>query len=73
MDNKTAARQLSILDRTEEANYYHSSEYGYFSLLYGSKTGKRQRSYRLTDMARVLPLVDSNQDTWMSQAEFIAP
>ncbi|PJE77750.1 hypothetical protein CI610_03321 [invertebrate metagenome] len=78
MVNDAAINQLSLLDRTEldrteEAQSYHDNRYGYFSLLYGSKTTKRQRSYRLTDMARVLPLVDRDRDTWMSQAEFIVP
>ncbi|PJE78025.1 hypothetical protein CI610_03051 [invertebrate metagenome] len=51
MVNDAALNQLSLLDRTEEAQSYHDNRYGYFSLLYGSKTTKRQRSYRLTDMA----------------------
>lgn len=68
-----SAHTLSLFDRTEEAQCYHSPRFGYFSLLHGTPGGKRQRSYRLDDMARVLPLVDKNQDCWMSQGEFILP
>ena len=71
---KRQLEQLALLDRTEEASCYHASRFGYFALLHGSRTGKKtQRSYRLDDMHRVLPLVAPDQDTWLSQGEFLLP
>ena len=76
---KRQLEQLALLDRTEEASCYHASRFGYFALLHGSRTGKScsgkkvQRSYRLDDMHRVLPLVAPDQDTWLSQGEFLLP
>lgn len=61
------------LPSIEEAELYHSSRPGFFSLLTNSPKGKHQKSYRLTDLHRVLPLVDRSCDTWMSQAEFSRP
>ena len=61
------------LPTIEEAELYHSDRPGFFSLLSASPQGKHQRSYKLTDLPTVLPLVDRSRDTWMSQAEFIRP
>ena len=57
----------------EEAELYHGSRSGFFSLLTGTPSGKQQRSYPLTQLATVLPLVNPKQDTWLSQAEFFRP
>src|SRR5512143_2868231 len=34
---------------------------------------KIQKSYRLSEMPRVIENLDQNRDTWISQAEFIRP
>ena len=65
-------QQQSIFTK-EEAELYHGSRSGFFSLLTGSQSGKQQRSYPLTQLATVLPLVNPKQDTWLSQAEFFRP
>ena len=65
-------QQQSIFTE-EEAGLYHGSRSGFFSLLTGSRSGKQQRSYPLTQLATVLPLVNLKQDTWLSQAEFFRP
>lgn len=73
ISDSSALQQLSLLNREDEANSYHQSDTGYFSLLYGTTTGKNQKSYALADMPNVLAMVDPNRDTWMSQAEFTIP
>lgn len=60
----------------DEANCYHdTSRHGFFSLLLSSnaRSDKHQQSYRLSDMPVVLSNLDHTRDTWLSQAEFIAP
>lgn len=66
----SAVEQLSLF----EAEQYHDiNQHGFFSLLVGSPTGKRQDSYRLSQMPVVLSMLDHSRDTWLSQAEFIRP
>jgi hypothetical protein len=68
--------QLSLFSRDDEASYYHSSDrHGFFSILSatGEGGGKRQDSYRLSQMPVVLNGLDHSRDTWLSQAEFIKP
>ena len=60
----------------DEANCYHdTSRHGFFSLLLSSneRSDKHQQSYQLSDMPVVLSKLDHTRDTWLSQAEFIAP
>lgn len=69
------ALQMPLFDGEMEANAYHWPERrGFFSLLVRDEEGKaRQSSHLLTDMPKVLRLVDTHKDTWLSQAEFIRP
>jgi hypothetical protein len=39
----------------------------------GEGSGKKQDSYRLSQMPVVLSMLDHSRDTWLSQAEFIKP
>ena len=64
---------LAIDSTTEIGSYLDQGQYGYFSLLIQQPKRKQQVSYRLTDLHQVLPLVDPNKDTWISQAEFLLP
>lgn len=67
---RATVEQLSLF----EAEQYHDvSRVGFFSLLVGSPSGKRQDSYRLSEMPVVLSMLDQSRDTWLSQAEFIKP
>ena len=71
-----AQAQLKIFSPLEEANCYHDTgREGFFSLLLSpnSRSEKRQESYRLSQMPVVLSGLDQSRDTWMSQAEFVAP
>ncbi len=67
--------QVVDLEQLEPAQYLRSTEKAYFSLLMQADgtTGKRQRSYPVSDMACVLSSCDPSIDTWISQAEFWAP
>lgn len=58
-----------------EPQQYHSlDKWGYFSLLTGSKTGrKHQESFKLYQMPQVIELANKNIDSWISQAEFSKP
>ena len=63
------------LARTDEAGCYHDvGNRGFFAVL-TQKPGenKVQRSYRLEMMPTVLDLLPSDQDSWLSQAEFLRP
>lgn len=66
-------KQLVFTGFDEAAHYHHSDGPGYFSLLVQHPDKKRQRSYPLSQMATVLPLVNPHQDSWLSQAEFFKP
>jgi hypothetical protein len=68
--------QLSLFSRDDEASCYHSADrHGFFSILSatGEGGGKRQDSYRLSQMPTVLSHLDQSRDTWLSQAEFAKP
>ena len=69
-------RQSSLFDYDAlgESKLFHSdNRFGFFSIL-TKKDGKGvQRSFKLTDMAKVLPLLPLDLDTYISQAEFIEP
>lgn len=66
-------RQFELFDSLDEAQLYHPGDrHGFFSLLFGSHK-KTQKSYPLSEMARVLSMVDYSRDTWISQAEFTVP
>ncbi|MHD0650915.1 replication protein [Pseudomonas aeruginosa] len=70
----SAVNQLDLFDGFDEANLYHPDDgSGFFSLLWKDGQSKRQWSYRVSEMAKVLNLVDYQRDTWISQAEFCAP
>lgn len=57
-----------------EAGLYHRREGGaFFSILFQSGQQKTQRSFQTREMAQVLRLLPKDRDTWLSQAEFIAP
>ena len=67
-------QQQRLFSLEEEAALVHDSERaGYFSLLVDRHGRKLQNSYRLTDMADILPRVDRQSDSWMSQGEFKQP
>ena len=68
-------KQLEIFTSETEAELYHSTaRHGFFSILSDTRdSGKRQRSYKLQEMPRVLSLLDKNRDSWISQAEFTRP
>ena len=71
-----AQAQLKMFTPLDEANCYHdTSREGFFSLLLSPSphSEKRQASYRLSQMPVVLDRLDQSRDTWMSQAEFVAP
>ncbi|MGG4661584.1 replication protein [Pseudomonas vlassakiae] len=68
-------KQQELFDSLHEASYYHSATgQGFFSLLVQDQYGaKKQQSYRLSQMAQIIPLLDQHRDTWISQAEFWQP
>ena len=66
--------QLRLFSPADEAGCYHdTARQGFFSLLMatGEGSGKKQDSYRLSQMPVVLSMLDHSRDTWLSQAEFI--
>ena len=68
--------QLRLFSPADEAGCYHdTARQGFFSLLMatGEGSGKKQDSYRLSQMPVVLSMLDHSRDTWLSQAEFIKP
>ncbi|EOI6747656.1 replication protein [Salmonella enterica subsp. enterica serovar Mbandaka] len=68
--------QLRLFSQADEAGCYHdTARQGFFSLLMatGEGSGKKQDSYRLSQMPVVLDMLDPSRDTWLSQAEFIRP
>lgn len=69
-------RQSSLFDYDAlgESKLIHSDEkYGFFSILTKKDGRALQRSYRLTDMPKVLPLVTLDGESYISQAEFSQP
>lgn len=72
--NNDIEQQLRLFDIGDEAACYHdTARHGFFALLTSTDSGKRQRSYRLSDMPVVLDHIDPTRDSWISQAEFIKP
>jgi len=68
--------QLRLFSAADEAGCYHdTARQGFFSLLVatGEGSGKKQDSYRLSLMPKVLSILDHSRDTWLSQAEFTRP
>lgn len=66
--------QLEIFTALDEAQLYHDAQRaGFFSILQNTNSVKRQRSYKLIEMPKVLDLLDTSRDSWMSQAEFFKP
>ena len=74
---KSIPEQEELFPHLREALLYHDpAKFGFFSILTQPNPGdskKIQRSYRLTQMRNVLPLLDKTKDSWISQAEFILP
>ena len=69
-----SAFQLPLFSGADEAQMFHDSERkGFFSILVDVNGNKRQSAHRLSDMPKVLSLIDPNRDTWLSQAEFFQP
>lgn len=64
---------ISQLSLFEAEQYHDTTRHGFFSLLIGSPAGKKQDSYRLSQMPQVLSMLDPRRDSWLSQAEFIRP
>jgi hypothetical protein len=77
-----------LLSGAEEAALYHDAgAFGFFSLLWcephrdrlllparhARQYPKVQKSYRLSELPRVIAALDPERDTWISQAEFICP
>ncbi|MCO1374689.1 replication protein (plasmid) [Burkholderia multivorans] len=66
--------QLRLFSADDEAATYHdTARQGFFSLLVATGEGKKQDSYRLSQMPEVLGMLDPSRDTWLSQAEFTKP
>ncbi|WP_017173678.1 hypothetical protein [Xanthomonas phaseoli] len=73
MDTRSSA-QLALFGPEDEAGAYHdTARWGYFSLLVGQGSHRKQDSYKLAVMPTVLAMVDPTRDTWLSQAEFRVP
>jgi len=76
MATTVSPAQLRLFSAADEAGCYHdTARQGFFSLLVatGEGSGKKQDSYRLSLMPKVLSILDHSRDTWLSQAEFIKP
>lgn len=70
----SALPKLTQTELFEPASYHSTDSWGFFSILTRNSEGKTaQSSHRLEKMAQVLDLVDTSQDTWLSQAEFMRP
>lgn len=67
-------QQFSLFTIHQEAELFHSPErHGFFSILQSVHGTRRQRSYKLVEMPKVLDYLDKTRDSWMSQAEFFKP
>ena len=72
--HQAAGVQLPLFDAATEAECYHSTEaHGFFAVLVDRGIKKCQSSHKLSEMPRVLNMLDHFRDTWISQAEFIRP
>lgn len=68
------ANQLALFSKEDEANCYLNNEHGgFFSILANVNGSKRQTSHKLAQLPQVLELINPNQDTWITQAEFFRP
>jgi len=68
--------QQLILSSLEEVELYHDSDtHGFFAILWKVPGGGRlqQQSYLISEIQTVIPRVDKNRDTYISQAGFNAP
>ena len=64
-------QQLPLFNPADEVALYQPQHGGYFSLLVRVETGKiHQNSYPVSELPRVLALVDALRDTWVSQGQF---
>lgn len=67
-------QQLPLFNPADEVALYQPQHGGYFSLLVKVETGKiHQHSYPVSELPRVLALVDAMRDTWVSQGQFWTP
>lgn len=67
-------RQLTLFCSRTEAELFHNQKHsGFVSLLVQLPDRKHQSSHLLNDLPRVLEMMASNRDTWISQAEFTRP
>ncbi|CAK0756936.1 hypothetical protein CCP3SC1AL1_2320002 [Gammaproteobacteria bacterium] len=60
----------------EEAELYHDLEtHGFFALLWKVPSNEhlKQRSYLISEIQTIIPRVDKNRDTYISQADFNVP
>lgn len=77
MDTHAYSNRQSCLfeyDALSESKLIHSdNKFGFFSLLTKKDGGGFQRSFKLTDMAKILPMVPLDGETYISQAEFALP
>jgi hypothetical protein len=72
--NARSSAQLALFEPDDEARAYHDADrWGYFSLLVGQGSSRKQDSYKLAVMPAILGMVDATRDTWLSQAEFTVP
>lgn len=70
----SALRNFAQSELFEPAHYHSEQSWGFFSILSKDHFGKvAQSSHRLSEMPRILSLVDTTKDTWLSQAEFMRP
>lgn len=53
--------------------YHDASKFGFFAVLHRKNGNTRQECYKLTDMPKVLGLLNPKLDFWISQADFIKP
>jgi len=64
--------QLQLFD--EHTLYHQPDRFGYFSILSKDRAGRpHQDSYNLSKLEQVLRLLPKDRDSYLSQAEFIAP
>lgn len=62
-----------LFNAEDEAALYHRPGPAFFSVLYQDGATKKQQSFRTRDMAQVMRLMPKDRDTWISQAQFVAP
>lgn len=68
----SAMQQLALF--AEHQLYHQPDRYGFFSILAKDRSGtSRQSSYPLPKLDQVLSLLPRDRDSYLSQAEFVAP